>query len=138
VEKRASPLGPFSLRSLSATSKPSMILGKEMKPATGKAFIPAANGRLQGLRRVNQELVASIQQRHPAGEATLDTMPLWSKPKRKMPFSAIRDKAYQPFNVGGRSKKVVLHNGVSGMGTSRQGMNSCGYSKRPLTCSRRG
>ena len=47
--------------------------GEERKREGGKAFIPASNEHLQGLRRANRDFVGSIQRRHPEREATLDT-----------------------------------------------------------------
>jgi hypothetical protein len=84
--------------------------GEEMKRQPGKAFIPAPNGPLQGLRRVNQDLVASIQKRRPEGEATLDIdATLVETQKREAFFSYKGYKAYQPFNVWWAEQKVVLH-----------------------------
>src|SRR5512139_877730 len=46
---------------------------EERKREAGKAFIPAPNEHLQGLRRANQDFLVSLQKRHPEREATLDT-----------------------------------------------------------------
>jgi len=84
--------------------------GEERKRERGKAFIPAPNEHLQGLRRVNQEFVASIQKRHPEREATLDTdATLVETQKREAFFSYQGYRAYQPFNVWWAEQKVVLH-----------------------------
>jgi len=84
--------------------------GEEMRREPGKAFIPASNEHLQGLRRANQDFVACIQKRHSEREATWMPTPHWSRPKRKRPSSAIGGyKAYQPFNVWWAEQKVVLH-----------------------------
>lgn len=84
--------------------------GEEMKREQGRAFIPASNEHLQGLRRANQEFVASIQERHPARGATLDTdATLVETQKRDAFFSYKGYKAYQPFNVWWAEQKVVLH-----------------------------
>jgi hypothetical protein len=84
--------------------------GEEIKREPGKAFIPAPNEHLQGLRRVNQDFVASIQKRHPEREATLDTdATLVETQKEDAFFSYQGYKAYQPFNVWWAEQKVVLH-----------------------------
>ena len=84
--------------------------GEERKREPGKAFIPAPNGHLRGLRRANQDFVASIQKRRPEREATLDTdATLVETQKKGALFSYQGYKAYQPFNVWWAEQKVVLH-----------------------------
>ena len=84
--------------------------GEEMKREQGKAFIPAPNEHLQGLRRVNQDFVASIQKRHPEREATLDTDATLVETQKEDAFFSYKGyKAYQPFNVWWAEQKVVLH-----------------------------
>ena len=84
--------------------------GKGMKREPGKAFIPAPHEHLQGLRRVNQEFVASIQRRHPEREATLDTDTTLVETQKKDAFFSYQGyKAYQPFNVWWAEQEVVLH-----------------------------
>ena len=84
--------------------------GEEMRRKPGKAFIPAPNEPLQGLRRANQDFVASIQRRHPEREATLDAdATLVETQKKEAFFSYPGYKAYQPFNVWWAEQKVVLH-----------------------------
>ncbi len=84
--------------------------GEERKREPGKAFIPAPNEHLQGLRRANQDCVASIQKRHPEREATLDTDATLVETQKKDAFFSYQGyKAYQPFNVWWAEQKVVLH-----------------------------
>jgi Transposase DDE domain group 1 len=84
--------------------------GEEIKREPGKAFIPAPNEHLQGLRKGNQDFVASIQKRHPEREATLDTdASLVETQKEDAFFSDKGYKAYQPFSVWWAEQKVVLH-----------------------------
>jgi hypothetical protein len=83
---------------------------EERKREPGKAFIPAPNEHLQGLRRANQDFVASVQRRHPEREATLDTdATLVETQKKEALFSYRGSRAYQPFNVWWAEQKVVLH-----------------------------
>ena len=84
--------------------------GEEIKREQGKAFIPAPNEHLQGLRRVNQDFVASIQKRHPEREATLDTDATLVETQKEDAFFSYKGyKAYQPFNIWWAEQKVVLH-----------------------------
>jgi hypothetical protein len=84
--------------------------GEERRRKPGKAFIPAANEHLQGLRRANQDFVASIQRRHPEGEATLDADATLVETQKKEAFFSYQGyKAYQPFNVWWAEQRVVLH-----------------------------
>ena len=84
--------------------------GEERKREGGKAFIPASNEHLQGLRRANRDFVGSIQRRHPEREATLDTdATLVGTQKKEALFSYQGYRAYQPFNVWWAEQKVVLH-----------------------------
>jgi hypothetical protein len=84
--------------------------GEERRRKPGKAFIPASNEHLQGLRRTNQDFVASIQRRHPEREATLDADATLVETQKKEAFFSYQGyKAYQPFNVWWAEQKVVLH-----------------------------
>jgi Transposase DDE domain group 1 len=84
--------------------------GEERKREQGKAFIPARNEHLQGLGKANRDFVASIQKRHPEGEATLDTdATLVETQKKDALFSYQGYKAYQPFNVWWAEQRLVLH-----------------------------
>ena len=83
---------------------------EEKKREQGKAFIPAPNEPLQGFRKANRDFVASIQQRHPEKEATLDTdATLVETQKKEALFSYQGYKAYQPFNVWWAEQALVLH-----------------------------
>ncbi len=83
---------------------------EERKREAGKAFIPAPNKHLQGLREVNREFVASVQRRHPEKEATLDNdATLVETQKKEALFSYQGYKAYQPFNVWWAEQALVLH-----------------------------
>jgi len=83
---------------------------EESKRQQGKAFIPAPNEHLQGLRRANGAFVGSIQKCHPEREATLDTdATLIETQKEEALFSYQGYKAYQPFNVWWAEQGVVLH-----------------------------
>jgi len=83
---------------------------EERKREKGQAFIPASNEHLQGLRKVNRGLVASIQKRHSEKEATLDTdATLVETQKREALFSYDGYKAYQPFNVWWAEQALILH-----------------------------
>jgi hypothetical protein len=84
--------------------------GEERKREPGRAFIPAPNEHLQGLREANRDFVASIQKRHPEREATLDNdATLVETQKKEALFSYEGYKAYQPFNVWWAEQGVVLH-----------------------------
>ncbi len=84
--------------------------GEERKREPGRAFIPAPNGHLQGLRKANRDFVASIQRRHPEREATLDTDATLVETQKKGAFFSYQGyKAYQPFNVWWAEQQVVLH-----------------------------
>ena len=83
---------------------------EERKREAGKAFIPAPNKHLQGLREVNRDFVASVQRRHPEQEATLDhDATLVETQKKEALFSYQGYKAYQPFNVWWAEQALVLH-----------------------------
>ena len=45
---------------------------EESKREDHRAFIPAPNGAMKGLRKVNADLVGFVQSRSPQTEATLD------------------------------------------------------------------
>jgi hypothetical protein len=83
---------------------------EEEKREKNKAFIPAPNGHLQGLMRVNRDLVASVQKHRPKTEATLDgDATLVHTQKEDALFSYKGYKAYQPFNVWWAEQELVLH-----------------------------
>ena len=83
---------------------------EEKKREPGKAFIPASNEHLQGLREVNRDFVGSIQKRYVEAEATLDIdATLVETQKKEALFSYQGYKAYQPFNVWWAEQGLVLH-----------------------------
>jgi hypothetical protein len=83
---------------------------EEEKREKNKAFIPAPNGHLQGLMRVNRDLVASVQKHRPKTEATLDgDATLVHTQKEDALFSYKGYKAYQPFNLWWAEQELVLH-----------------------------
>lgn len=83
---------------------------EEKKREKGKAFIPTPNQHVQGLIRVNRDLVASIQKHRPKTEATLDMdATLVETQKEDALFSYKGYKAYQPFNTYWAEQEAVLH-----------------------------
>jgi hypothetical protein len=83
---------------------------EEKKREKGKAFIPASNKHLQGLVKVNRDLVASVQKRHTETQATLDgDATLVETQKEDALFSYKKYKAYQPFNIWWAEQELVLH-----------------------------
>jgi hypothetical protein len=98
---------------------------QERNRQPGKAFIPAPNEHLLGLRKTNRDVIASIQQRQPEREATLDTdATLVETQKREALFSYQGYKAYQPFNVWWAEQGLVLHTEF------RDGNVPAGYEQR--------
>jgi len=82
----------------------------EEKRQEGKAFIPAPNRHLQGLAKVNQDFMVSLQKSHCKEEATLDMdATLVETQKQEALFCYQGYKAYQPFNVWWDEQGVVLH-----------------------------
>ncbi len=83
---------------------------EEKKRTKGKAFIPAPNGHVQGLMRVNRDFVASIQKHRAKTEATLDMdATLVETRKEDALFSYKGYRAYQPFNTYWAEQGIVLH-----------------------------
>jgi hypothetical protein len=83
---------------------------EEKKRVKGMAFIPAPNEHLQGLMRVNRDLVASIQRCRPKKEATLDAdATVAETQKEDALFSYKGYKAYQPHNLWWAEQGLVLH-----------------------------
>ena len=83
---------------------------EEKKREKGTAFIPAPNQHVQGLVRVNRDLVASIQKHRPKTEATLDgDATLAETQKEDALFSYKGYRAYQPFNTWWAEQELVLH-----------------------------
>jgi hypothetical protein len=83
---------------------------QEGKRQEGKAFIPAPNPYLQGLVKINRDLIASVQRARPQTDATLDMdATLVETQKEEALFSYKGYRAYQPFNVGWKEQEVILH-----------------------------
>jgi hypothetical protein len=73
---------------------------QEQQRAEGAAFIPAPNVHLEGLGKVNQALLASVQRYAPCPEATLDIdATLQETHKREALLCYKGFPAYQPLNV---------------------------------------
>lgn len=98
---------------------------EEKRRQPNQAFIPAANGALQGLRRVNADLVAFVQKRAPQAQATLDMdatlVETW---KEGALFSYKGYKAYQPLNTYWAEQRVMVHSEF------RDGNVPAGYEQR--------
>jgi hypothetical protein len=76
----------------------------------GKAFIPAANVHLQGLEKVNQDLVGWVQSKRPERMATLDMdATLVETQKAEALYGYQHFKAYQPLNTYWAEQGLVLH-----------------------------
>ncbi len=74
------------------------------------AFIPAPNKNLQDLKRVGRDLLAFIQRRHPATEATLDIdATLIETHKATALYCYKHFKSYQPLNVWWAEQGLVAH-----------------------------
>jgi hypothetical protein len=84
--------------------------GQEKLRREGKAFIPVPNEHLRGLMKVNSEMIAFIQGRHPQKIATLDQdATLVETTKRDALYSYQGYKAYQPLNTWWAEQGLVLH-----------------------------
>lgn len=75
-----------------------------------RAFIPAPNENLQGLKRVHRDLLAFIQRRNPATEATLDIDATLVQTHKSAALYCYKNfKAYQPLNVWWAEQGLVAH-----------------------------
>ena len=78
------------------------------------AFIPKPNEALQGLGRVNRDLIAQLQRRRPQSTATLDMDATLVETCKEEAFYCYKKfKAYQPLNTYWAEQAVVLHTRVS-------------------------
>ena len=76
----------------------------------GKAFIPAANEALQGLCKVNKDLVGFVQNNQVESRATLDMdATLLDTEKSDALWCYKGYRAYQPFNTYWAEQGLVLH-----------------------------
>lgn len=74
------------------------------------AFIPAANEALQGLGKVNSELVGFVQSRWRVSQATLDMDAcLVESEKREALYSYKGYKAYQPLSTYWAEQELIVH-----------------------------
>ena len=108
---------------------------EELQRQPHRAFIPGPNRALQGLGRVNGDLVAFVQHCAPQGVASLDMdATLVETHKREARYSYEGYKAYQPLTTYWAEAGVVLHSefrdGPSPEGCQRD-MNNGGCCRRP-------
>lgn len=76
----------------------------------GRAFIPPRTAALEGLSKVNGDLLASLQQHSPERVATLDMdATLIETQKKEALFCYKKFRAYQPLNVWWAEQQVVAH-----------------------------
>jgi len=76
----------------------------------GTAFIPARNGHLQALGRVNRDFVGFVQSRSMQRSATLDMdATLVQSDKAQALYCYEGYRAYQPFNVYWAEQELVVH-----------------------------
>lgn len=84
--------------------------GAEELREKGKAFIPAHNGLLQALLKVNSALINYVQQQNPCTVATLDQdATLTSSHKKTALYCYEKYKAYQPFNTYWAEQDLLVH-----------------------------
>ena len=83
---------------------------EEARRRPGKAFIPAANGALRGLRRVNSDLVGFAGGHSGHTRATLDMdATLVETNKRQASYCYKKYKAYQPLTAYWHEADLVVH-----------------------------
>ena len=83
---------------------------EETKRARGHAFIPAANERLQALRRVNPDLLRFAQRKSPQTEATLEMdASIVETTKQDTLFSYQGSPSFQPLSVRWAELDLVAH-----------------------------
>lgn len=75
-----------------------------------KAFIPASNGHLKGLREINKDMCAGLNTARLEKTATLDMdATLAATTKKEALYCYKGFKSYQPFNVWWHEHGVILH-----------------------------
>jgi len=73
---------------------------QEQERVAGTAFIPAPNGHLEGLGKVNQALLAAVQRYAPCPEATLDIDATLQETRKREALVCYKGyPAYQPLSV---------------------------------------
>ena len=83
---------------------------QEQRRQAGKALIPAPNAPLQGLEKVNQDLVGWVQQKNPEPIATLDMDATLVETQKAEAFYCYQHfKAYQPLNTYWAEQGLLLH-----------------------------
>ena len=83
---------------------------EESKREAHRAFIPAPNGALKGLRKVNADLVGFVQSRPPQTEATLDMdATLVETRKQEALPSYKKHRAYQPLITYWSEAELIVH-----------------------------
>ena len=83
---------------------------EENRRQSHTAFIPSPNQALQGLGKVNGELVAFAQSRSPHNQATLDMDAcLVETEKQEALYSYKKDKAYQPLTTYWSEADLIVH-----------------------------
>ena len=104
--KRAFPSPSVVFRYLTSFVNPA----EETKRARGRAFIPAANERLQALRRVNPDLLRFAQRKSPQTEATLEMdASIVETTKQDTLFSYQGSPSFQPLSVRWAELDLVAH-----------------------------
>lgn len=104
--RRAVPSPSAARRYLAAFHDP----GEEARREAGKAFIPAPTEPLQGLVRVNADLLAFAQSRSPQRIATLDQdATLVESDKREALYCYKGFPGYQPLNTWWAEQGLVVH-----------------------------
>ena len=84
--------------------------GEEAKREAHRAFIPAPNGAMKGLRKVNADLVGFVQSRSPQTEATLDMdATLVETRKHEALPSYKKYRAYQPLITYWSEAELIVH-----------------------------
>jgi hypothetical protein len=83
---------------------------EKLRKVSRAAFIPKPHEALQGLGRVNRDLIAQLQRRRPESTATLDMdATLVETCKDEALYCYKGFKAYQPLNTYWAEQEVVLH-----------------------------
>ena len=83
---------------------------EESKREAHRAFIPAPNGAMKGLRKVNADLVGFVQSRSPQTEATLDMdATLVETRKQEALPSYKKHRAYQPLITYWSEAELIVH-----------------------------
>ncbi len=83
---------------------------EKLREVSRAAFIPKPNEALQGLGRVNRDLIAQLQGRRPETTATLDMDATLVETGKDEAFYCYKKfKAYQPLNTYWAEQGVVVH-----------------------------